>query len=82
MDWGTVVPERSAVAARRRWRLMLKSVPEYQEKEFAEIVEDLVSTHLPALKRRGPQGTEASAPPAQAEPGPGMDASSEQAASG
>ena len=56
VDWGAAVPERSAVAAKRRWRLMLKSVPAYQEKEFTDIVEELVSAHLPALMDKAARG--------------------------
>ena len=82
VDWGAVVPERTAVAAKRRWRLMLKSVPAYQEKEFAEVVEELVSTHLPALKQRAALGAAAGAHATKAERGPGTGAAEEQAASG
>ena len=57
VDWGNVVSERTALAAKRRWRLMLKSVPDYQEKEFADVVDELVSAHLPALKQKAAQGT-------------------------
>lgn len=55
MDWSVVVPQRTAVAAKRRWRLMLKSVPDAQEKEFPAIVDELVSTYVPALKQRAGQ---------------------------
>ena len=44
------------MAAKRRWRLMLKSVPAYQEKEFPDIVEELVAAHLPALRDRAARG--------------------------
>ena len=77
VDWGAMVPERTAVAAKRRWRLMLKSVPAYQEKEFADIVEELVSTHLPALKQRAAQGTAAGPHATEAVRAPGMDAAVE-----
>lgn len=84
VDWGAVVPGRSAVAAKRRWRLMLKSVPACQEKEFPDIVEELVSTHLPALKQRAGPGTAAGAHAhaARAARATGSDAADEQAASG
>ena len=55
VDWSVVVPQRTAVAAKRRWRLMLKSVPDAQEKEFPAIVDKLVSTYVPALKQRAGQ---------------------------
>lgn len=57
VDWGNIVSERTPLAAKRRWRLMLKSVPDYQEKDFADIVDELVSAHLPALKQKAAQGT-------------------------
>ena len=82
MDWGAVVPERSAAAAKRRWRLMLKSVPAYQEKEFPDIVEELVSTHLPALKQRAGPGAAAGARAPEAACAAGVDAADEPAASG
>ena len=56
VDWSTLIPQRTATAARRRWRLMLKSVPDHQEKEFADIVDELVTIHLPVLKQRLSQG--------------------------
>ena len=49
------MPQRTAIAAKRRWRLMLKSVPDAQEKEFPAIVDELVSTYVPALKQRAGQ---------------------------
>ena len=55
VDWSVVVPQRTAVAAKRRWRLMLKSVPDAQEKEFPAIVDELVSRYVPALKQRAGQ---------------------------
>lgn len=55
VDWSAVVPQRTAVAAKRRWRLMLKSVPDAQEKEFPAIVDELVSRYVPALKQRAGQ---------------------------
>lgn len=50
VDWGALVPQRTAVAARRRWRLMLKSVPDHLEKSLCDIIDELVSTHIPFLK--------------------------------
>lgn len=76
VDWGALVPERTAVAAKRRWRLMLKSVPEHQEKEFPDIVDELVSTHIPALMQRAARGTVADVQAAEAD----MDAADRQAA--
>ena len=56
VDWSTLIPQRTATAARRRWQLMLKSVPDHQEKGFADIVDELVTMHLPVLKQRLSQG--------------------------
>lgn len=38
--------------ARRRWRLMLKVVPDHRDREFEELVEVLVDRYLPQLKER------------------------------
>lgn len=56
VQWDGLVPERTAQQARRRWRLMVKVVPEYKEKEFSEVVEYLVSKHLPQLVVKEPRG--------------------------
>jgi Myb-like DNA-binding domain len=55
VQWEGLVPERTAQQARRRWRLMVKVVPEYKEKEFSEVVEYLVSKHLPQLMVKEPR---------------------------
>lgn len=41
---------RSGQNAKRRWRLMLKCVPEPYDKEFDEIVDYLVETYAPYLR--------------------------------
>jgi hypothetical protein len=51
VDWGGLVPQRSAQHARRRWRLMLKCVPEHAEKDFDQILDFLVTTYTPDLKK-------------------------------
>ena len=51
VDWGGLVPQRSAQHAKRRWRLMLKCVPEHTEKEFHQILDFLVATYTPDLQR-------------------------------
>ena len=56
VDWGELIPQRTAAAAKRRWRLMLKSVPDHQDKQFAGIVDELVNIHLPVWKQKVNQG--------------------------
>ncbi len=51
LDWGGLVKRRTAQQARRRWRLMLKCVPDRYERSFAEVVEYLVDTYVPELRR-------------------------------
>ena len=45
-----VAQGRSGQAAKRRWRLMLKCVPEPYDREFDEIVDYLVEAHAPYLR--------------------------------
>ena len=52
VDWGGLVPQRGAQHAKRRWRLMLKCVPEHTEKEFDQILDFLVATYTPDLRSR------------------------------
>ena len=42
LDWEALVAGREAAAARRRWRLMLRVVPEHRDLEFVDAVEALV----------------------------------------
>ncbi|EFN59006.1 hypothetical protein CHLNCDRAFT_49822 [Chlorella variabilis] len=52
LDWSSLVRGRTAAQARRRWRLMLKVVPDHRDREFEELVEVLVDRYLPQLKER------------------------------
>lgn len=56
--WDRVVTGRTAAQARRRWRLMLKAVPQNRDKEFPEVLDWLVETYMPRLKQ--PKGQSAS----------------------
>jgi hypothetical protein len=51
--WGEVAPGRAGVVARRRWRLVCKAVPKARDLEFSELLEYLVTTHMPGLKEDG-----------------------------
>ncbi|KAK9824387.1 hypothetical protein WJX72_009904 [[Myrmecia] bisecta] len=51
-DWGGLVAGRTAGQARRRWRLMLKCVPDRADKDFLESLDFLVSTYCPGLKAK------------------------------
>jgi hypothetical protein len=42
--------------ARRRWRLMLKVLPDHKDHEFPDLVGQLVDKYLPALRERGAAG--------------------------
>ena len=53
--WDGLVAERTAQQARRRWRLMVKSVPDYKDLEFYQIVEQLVGKYLPQLMEKEPR---------------------------
>jgi len=55
VQWDKLVPKRTTQQARRRWRLMIKGVPEYKEKEFSDVVEYLVNKHIPYLVEREPR---------------------------
>jgi hypothetical protein len=50
VDWANLVKGRTQQQARRRWRLMLKCVPDAANKEFLDVVKYLVETFVPALK--------------------------------
>ena len=49
VEWGQLVPTRTAHQARRRWRLMLKCVKDANDREFSENLEMLVTTFTPDL---------------------------------
>ena len=59
VDWGALVPQRSAQHAKRRWRLMLKCVPEHAEKDFDQILDFLVATYTPDLRKAAGASSEA-----------------------
>ena len=50
VPWAKLVAGRTSEQCRRRWRLMVKSVPGAKHLEFHDIVERLVDTFLPRLK--------------------------------
>jgi hypothetical protein len=47
VEWGALVPGRTAAAARRRWRLMAKSEPGRRGEELPALLEALLAKHLP-----------------------------------
>lgn len=49
VKWDDLVEGRTASQTRRRWRLMIKAVSGYREKEFDEILSSLVETYMPHL---------------------------------
>ncbi|KAK9817342.1 hypothetical protein WJX74_005162 [Apatococcus lobatus] len=49
VDWGNLVKGRSASTCRRRWRLMVKQVPEYFESAFHDSVMYLTRVKYPRL---------------------------------
>ncbi|KAL4432464.1 hypothetical protein ABPG77_001763 [Micractinium sp. CCAP 211/92] len=55
VDWNQVVRGRTAQQAKRRWRLMVKSIPDSRDLEFGELVEALVDRHLPQLREQQQQ---------------------------
>lgn len=52
VPWDTVVPSRTDKQSRRRWRLMLKRVPDSTDKEFLEQLDYLVDTYTPGLRAK------------------------------
>jgi hypothetical protein len=52
VDWGGLVAGRAAPQALRRWRLMLKCVPNNRGMELAELVSYLVDHYCPKLRPR------------------------------
>ncbi len=51
VEWGEVVEGRSAQQCLRRWRLMLKCVPNYRQMEMAELVDYMVDHYCPRLRQ-------------------------------
>lgn len=52
LDWAALVPGRSAKQALRRWRLMLRRIPNSSELDFFEQLEYLASTFTPDMWER------------------------------
>ena len=50
VPWSSLVPGRTAQQAKRRWRLMVKRVPDSADIEFAEQLDYLVDNFTPDLK--------------------------------
>jgi hypothetical protein len=53
VKWEDLVKGRTASQTKRRWRLMIKAVSGYREKEFDEILSRLVETYMPHLLHQG-----------------------------
>jgi hypothetical protein len=52
INWGALVEGRGAPQALRRWRLMLKCVPNYRGMELPELLDYLVDHYCPKLKHK------------------------------
>lgn len=60
-DWGALVPGRSEGQCKRRWKLMVKAVPEWRGADLGRCVGYLVQKYMPKLlKREGSGGGESS----------------------
>ncbi|BDA51084.1 probable cyclin-D-binding Myb-like transcription factor 1 at C-terminar half [Coccomyxa sp. Obi] len=59
VDWNALVPGRHAGLTKRRWRLMLKCVPDGADRDFADCIDFLVDAYTPDLK---PAAAAANAP--------------------
>jgi hypothetical protein len=53
VKWENLVKGRTASQTKRRWRLMIKAVSGYREKEFDDILSSLVETYMPHLLHQG-----------------------------
>lgn len=51
VPWATLVKQRAGVLSKRRWNIMLKSVPDHVEKSFAECRDYLIDTYAPQLRK-------------------------------
>lgn len=51
VDWGALVAGRDANITRRRWRLMLKCVPDSADRSFPDCIDFLVTTYTPDFKK-------------------------------
>lgn len=52
MPWATVLKQRTGVQCKRRWNIMIRSVPEHVEKSFAQCLDYLVDTYAPNLRKQ------------------------------
>ena len=55
VDWGQLVPTRTAQQTRRRWRLMLKCVKDANDREFSDNLHRLVKSFTPDLLAPSPK---------------------------
>lgn len=55
VDWGQLVPSRTAQQTRRRWRLMLKCVKDANDREFSDNLQRLVKSFTPDLLLPSPK---------------------------
>lgn len=59
VDWGQLVPSRTAQQTRRRWRLMLKCVKDANDREFSDNLQRLVRSFTPDLLLPSPKAAAA-----------------------
>lgn len=59
VPWEGLVKSRTAQQAKRRWSLMLKQVPDKNEKSFSEQLDYLVDTFAPGLRKKLEDQTQA-----------------------
>ena len=52
LDWGALVRGRTAAQARRRWRLMVKMVPDARDRELPALLEYIVDKYAPAIRQQ------------------------------
>ena len=52
VPWPTVLEQRTGQQSKRRWYIMLKSVPDHVEKSFTESLSYLVDTYAPKLRKQ------------------------------
>lgn len=58
VDWEGLVEGRTAAQSKRRWRLMLKCVPNHRDMELPETIQYLVKTYTPDLLESTPEGSD------------------------
>lgn len=62
VDWSALVPGRTSAVTKRRWRLMLKCVPDGADRDFADCIDYLVDAYTPDLKQPKPEAAAIEAP--------------------